>query len=63
MRGGARKGAGRKANIPGEYRVNFSCRVSPRTKETIKALKSQGVTIGVIIDRAVESYAERLGKD
>ena len=57
MRGGARKGAGRKAVTPGEIRVHFSCRISPRTAATIKELKAQGVTIGRIIDKAIENYS------
>lgn len=55
-RGGKRQGAGRKAVIPGEVRVNFSCRVSPKTKETIARLKAEGITIGEIIDRAIANY-------
>lgn len=55
-RGGNRPGSGRKAITPGEVRLPFSCRVSPKTKETIARLKAEGITIGEIIDRAIARY-------
>ena len=59
-RGGARRGAGRKPQTPGEVRATFTCRVSPETKRTIADLRARGVNIGELLDRAVkrESLAD-----
>ena len=54
MRGGARPGAGRK-RTDGK-RVTVTARVSPRTKEVLKAMKAEGMGIGKILDDAADTY-------
>lgn len=53
MRGGARKGAGRKA--PDGARVSITARVSPQTAEALRRLKGEQ-SLGRLIDKIVEHY-------
>ena len=48
-RGGARRGAGRKAE--GGKRVTYTCRVKPATREVIREMKAAGISIGDLLDK------------
>ena len=56
-RGGARPNAGRKA-VNGK-RVTVTARVLPETKETLREMKAEGISIGRILDRKAEDYKLR----
>lgn len=60
MRGGSRKGSGRKA--PDGKRVTLSLRVRPDTKKTLEGLKdgrSMGETIDDIVALAIGASSNR----
>lgn len=59
-RGGARPGAGRKAFSDEGRRVNFSIKVAPSTKEKITALRSQGITLGILFDDWVSKMYDKM---
>lgn len=56
-RGGARPGAGRKAE--GGKRVTYTCRVLPSTRDTLREMKGAGIRIGVILDSVAISWREQ----
>ena len=61
MRGGARPGAGRPIRGTGN-RKSLTCRVSPETHETIKAVaKETGESVGAVIDFIVSEYIKTQG--
>lgn len=47
-RGGARPNAGRKAE--NSKRVTYTCRVLPRTKDTLREMRAKGISIGALLD-------------
>ena len=61
MRGGARPGAGGPIRGTGN-RKSLTCRVSPETHETIKAVaKETGESVGAVIDFIVSEYIKTQG--
>ena len=58
-RGGARPNAGRKA--PGGKRVTYTVRVKPATREIIREMKAEGISIGDLVDK--ECFIWKLRKD
>ena len=58
-RGGARPNAGRKA-VDG-LRVTYTVRVKPATREIIREMKAEGISIGDLIDK--ECFIWKLRKD
>ena len=56
-RGGARPGAGRKA-VNGA-KVTYTVRVTPRTRETLREMKAEGVSISRIVEGIAEAWREQ----
>lgn len=64
MRGGMRKGSGRKAMTEETRRVHFSCTVAPATAEVIQMLADDvGISSGRVIDEVVEAYIRQCNND
>ena len=56
-RGGARPGAGRKA--VGGAKVTYTVRVTPATREVLRAMKEAGISIGRIVEGIAEAWREQ----
>ena len=54
MRGGTRKGAGRKPLDPTERRIKITMYLAP---ETVQELRKSSLSMGVQVDVAVSTYA------
>lgn len=64
MRGGMRKGSGRKAMTEESRRVQISCTVSPATADVIRRLADDvGISSGRVIDEVVEAYIRQCNND
>lgn len=53
-RGGVRPGAGRKA--ADGRKVTYTVRVTPRTRETLQAMRADGCLIGEILEAAARNW-------
>ena len=56
-RGGARPGAGRKA--VGGTKVTSTVRVTPATREALRAMKAAGISISRIVEGIAEAWRVR----
>lgn len=64
MRGGIRKGSGRKVMTEEARRVQISCTVAPTTAEVIRRLADDvGISSGRVIDEVVEAYIRQCNND
>jgi len=55
MRGGERKGAGRKPMVPGQVKQHYSCRIAPEALEWIKSQPRPARVIDDLIKRAMDN--------
>lgn len=56
-RGGARPGAGRKA--VGGAKVTYTVRVTPRTREILREMKDEGISISRVVEGIAETWRVR----
>ena len=61
MRGGARKGAGRKA--PGGVKVAITTRILPESHEKLQTLREQGFSIAEALEKLIEREWKRSQKN